>query len=64
LNLPQRGLGVIGKSPRPREKYCVSLALLFDYLLITFPRNYFDACHLGLQTYSSFDIDIVLFTCS
>jgi hypothetical protein len=45
-------------------KYCVSLALLFDYLLITFPRNCFDACHLGLQTYSSFDVGIVLFTCS
>jgi hypothetical protein len=39
LNPPQRGLGVIGKSPRPQEKYCVSLALLFNYLLITFPRN-------------------------
>jgi hypothetical protein len=63
LNPPQRGLGVIGKSPRPREKYCVSLALLFDYLLITFSRNC-DACHLGLQTYSSFNIGIVLFTCS
>jgi hypothetical protein len=64
LNPPQRGLGVIGKSPRPREKYCVSLTLLFDYLLITFPRNCIDACQLGLQTYSSFDIGIVLFTCS
>jgi hypothetical protein len=64
LNPPQRGLGVIGKSSRPQEKYCVSLALLFDYLLITFSRNCIDACHLGLQTYSSFDIGIVLFTCS
>jgi hypothetical protein len=39
LNPPQRELGVIGKSPRPREKYCVSFAFLFNYLLITFPRN-------------------------
>jgi hypothetical protein len=39
LNPLQRGLGVIGKSLRPREKYCFSLALLFNYLLITFPRN-------------------------
>jgi hypothetical protein len=39
LNPPQRGLGVIGKSPRPQEKDYVSLALLFNYVLITFPIN-------------------------
>jgi hypothetical protein len=39
LNPPQRGLGVIDKSPRPRLKYFVSLSLLFNYLLINFPRN-------------------------
>jgi hypothetical protein len=64
LNPPQPGLRVIGKSLRPREKYCVHLALLFNYLLIIFSRNWIDACHLGLQTYSSFNIRIVLFTCS
>jgi hypothetical protein len=47
-----------------KEKYCLSLALLFHYLLITFPRNCIVACHLGVQTYSSFNIGIVLFTCS
>jgi hypothetical protein len=46
------------------RKNCVSLTLIFIYLLIIFPRNLIDACHLGLQTYSSFNIDIVLFTCS
>jgi hypothetical protein len=30
---------MIGKSPRPQEKYCVSLTLLFNYFLITFSRN-------------------------
>jgi hypothetical protein len=38
LNPPQHGLGVIGKSLRPQEKF-VSLALVFINLLITFPRN-------------------------
>jgi hypothetical protein len=39
LNPPQRGLGVISKSSRPRDKNYVSLALMFIYLLITFSRN-------------------------
>jgi hypothetical protein len=39
LNPPQCGLGVIGKSLRPRDKNCVSLVLMFIYLLITFSRN-------------------------
>jgi hypothetical protein len=38
LNPPQRGLGMIGKSQRPRKKICVFIALLFNYLLISFPR--------------------------
>jgi hypothetical protein len=36
LNPPQCGLVVIGKSLRPRDKICLSLALLCIYLLFTF----------------------------
>jgi hypothetical protein len=39
LNPSQCGLGVIGKSPRPQVKNCVSLAVMIIYLLIIFSRN-------------------------
>jgi hypothetical protein len=57
LSPTQCGLGVIGKSPRSREKYCVSLTLLFNYLLITFSKilyNYVEETHFQFSQHATY----------
>ena len=58
LNPLQRGLGVTGKSPRPREKILCLALWVFSYsftfkhfFVLYFSRDWIDTCHSSLQTH-------------